>query len=143
MVMPNVQMINQKLINYGLKDALRIEIPFGIAYKEYSEEARRVVLRLTEGDERLHPDYPPSVVVTKLNDSSVDMVLRLYIRNAHDAIPMKFEYTEKIREALREADIEIPFPHRQLFIDEAKAFKRATWMRPASNGDGEQSSAFG
>lgn len=28
MVMPNVQMINQKLINYGLKDALRIEIPF-------------------------------------------------------------------------------------------------------------------
>ncbi|BBM69148.1 mechanosensitive ion channel family protein [Rhodothermus marinus] len=143
MVMPNVQMINQKLINYGLKDALRIEIPFGIAYKEYPEEARRVVLRLTEGDERLHPDYPPSVVVTKLNDSSVDMVLRLYIRNPHDAVPMKFEYTEKIREALREADIEIPFPHRQLFIDEAKAFERATWMRPASNGDGEQSSAFG
>jgi small conductance mechanosensitive channel len=27
-----------------------------------------------------------------------------------------------VREALREADIEIPFPHRQLFLDEAKAF---------------------
>ncbi len=97
---------------------------------------RRVVLRLTEGDERLHPDHPPSVVVTRLNDSSVDMVLRLYIRNAHDAVPMKFEYTEKIREALRAAGIEIPFPHRQLFIDEAKAFERATWMRP-SNGEAE------
>lgn len=135
MIMPNVQMINQKLVNYGLKEALRIEIPFGIAYKEFPEEARRVVLQLTEGDTRLHPDYPPSVVVTKLSDSSVDMALRLYIRNPHDAIPMRFEYTEKIREALRAAAIEIPFPHLQLFIDEAKAFEQASWMHSPSKGD--------
>ena len=122
MVMPNSLMINQKLVNHSLFGVLRIEIPFGIAYKEFPQEARDVVLAIVKGDERLHPDYTPDVVVTSLNDSSVDMKLRLHISDSKLAVPMKSEYTERIREALRDADIEIPFPHLQLFIDEAKAF---------------------
>lgn len=121
MVMPNNQMINQKLINYTKLGALRLEVPFGIAYKEYPEEARQIVLEITKGDDRLHPDYEPDVVVKGLNDSSVDMLLRIHIKDSAQAFPISRWYVEKIREALREADIEIPFPHLQLFIDEAKA----------------------
>lgn len=130
MVLPNVQMINQKLINHTMLGVVRIEVPFGIAYKEYPEQAREVVMTLTEGDARLHPDYPPSVVVAGLNASSVDMTLRLFLKDPQLEIPVRYEYTEKIREALREADIEIPFPHLQLFIDEAKAFEGAALMQP-------------
>ncbi len=130
MVMPNIHMINQKLINHTMLGIVRIEIPFGIAYKEYPQQAREVVLKLTEGDERLHEDYKPQVVVTGLNDSSVDLSLRLYLRNPKLEIPIRFEYIEKVREALREADIEIPFPHLQLFIDEAKAFNDTFLMQP-------------
>lgn len=130
MVLPNVQMINQKLINHTMLGVVRIEVPFGIAYKEYPEQAREVVMALTEGDERLHPDYPPTVVVAGLNASSVDMTLRLFLKDPQLEIPVRYEYTEKIREALREADIEIPFPHLQLFIDEAKAFEGAALMQP-------------
>ena len=123
MVMPNSQMINQKLINHTILGTVRVEVPFGIAYKEYPSEARDVVLRLTEGDQRLHPDFKPDVVVTELSDSSVNLSLRLYLLNPKLEMPVKWEYTEKIREALREADIEIPFPHVQLFIDEAKGLQ--------------------
>lgn len=130
MVMPNIQMINQKLINHTFLNTVRVEIPFGIAYKEYPQQAREVVLQLTEGDERLHPDYPPKVVVTGLNDSSVDMSLRLYLRNPKLEVPVRWEYVEKVREALRDADIEIPFPHLQLFLDEAKAFDESFLMQP-------------
>lgn len=138
MVMPNIQMINQKLINHTILGILRVEVPFGIAYKEYPHEARDVVLKLTEDDDRLHPDYPPQVVVTGLNDSSVDLSLRLFLADPAKAIPVRFEYIEKVREALREADIEIPFPHLQLFIDEAKAFDDSFLMQPRlrpSNGN--------
>lgn len=125
MVMPNTHMINQKLINHTILGIVRVEVPFGIAYKEYPQAAREVVLQLVDGDERLHPDYKPSVVVTKLNDSSVDMALRIYLTNPKLEIPVRLEYTEKVREALREADIEIPFPHLQLFVDEAKALEHS------------------
>lgn len=143
-VLPNLHMINQRLVNHTMLSTLRVEVPFGIAYKEYPQEAREVVLKLTEDDDRLHPDHPPRVVVTGLNDSSVDMALRLYIRNPKMEILVRLEYIEKVREALREADIEIPFPHLQLFVDEAKAFDDTFLMRPDWPGhtsDGDQPTA--
>lgn len=130
MVMPNSQMINQKMVNHTILGVVRVEIPFGIAYKEYPQQARDVVLKLTEGDERLHPDHKPQVVVTALGASSVDMMLRVFLKNPKLEVPVRFEYIEKVREALREADIEIPFPHLQLFIDEAKAFEPSFLLRP-------------
>ena len=123
MVLPNIMMISQKLINHTILGIVRVEIPFSIAYKEYPQQARDVVMKVTEGDGRLHPDYKSEVAVTELGDSSVNMVLRLFLMNPKLEVPIKFEYVEKIREALREADIEIPFPHLQLFVDEAKALE--------------------
>ncbi len=141
MVMPNTHMINQKLINHTILGIVRVEVPFGIAYKEYPQAARDVVLKLVEGDGRLHPDYKPSVVVTKLNDSSVDMALRVYLTNPKLEVPVKLEYVEKIREALREADIEIPFPHLQLFVDEAKALEDSFLLKEDWPGDVPRPSA--
>ncbi len=130
MVMPNTQMMNQPLLNHTMVGPLRIEVPFSIAYKEYPQQARQIVLEIAEGDPRLHPDYPPNVVVTALNDSSVDMVLRLFLKDPRLEVPLRFEYIEKVREALRQADIEIPFPHMQLFVDEVKAFDNTFLKQP-------------
>ncbi len=131
-VLPNAQMIQQKVINHTLLGVLRVVVPFGIAYKEYPQEAREVVLKTAEGDERLHPDYPAQVVVTAMNESSVDMELRLFLKDPKLEVPIRWEYLEKVREALREADIEVPFPHLQLFIDEAQAFRDAAFMQPGT-----------
>ena len=74
------------------------------------------------------------------------MSLRVYIKNPKLEVPVRFEYTEKVFNALGEAGIEIPFPHLQLFIDEAKAFQNSFLMEsrlPLSNGhpgDGERTS---
>jgi len=123
MVMPNVLMINQKLTNHALMGNLRIEVFFGIAYKESPEAARAAVLPLVRGDARVS-DVPASTVdVIGLGNSSVDMVLRFYTRQTDQEIPLKAEYTEKVFYALREAGIEIPFPHLQLFIDGAKGLR--------------------
>lgn len=123
LVLPNSQMITESLINHTKRGVLRIDIEFGIAYKEYPDEAREVLLPLVEDDDRIFSEPSPSVVVTSMSDSSVDMALRFYIRDPSQEVPIRWEYTEKVREALRTADIEIPFPHRQLFLDEAKAFE--------------------
>ncbi len=130
MVLPNLQMVNQKVINFTMMGVVRVDIKFGIAYKEYPEEARKVVLGLTRGDERLHPDFPPAVVVTGLNDSSVDMQLRVFLADAGRENEVRVDYIERIREALRAADIEIPYPHLQLFVDGAKALERSSLFRP-------------
>jgi len=137
-VLPNTQMIQQMVINHSILGVLRVEIPFGIAYKEYPQEAREVVLKTTAGDPRLHPDYPPKVIVSKMSDSSVDMRLWIFLKDPRLEVPIRFEYTERIREALREADIEVPFPHLQLFVDEAKAFEGTQLTAPRALPPGPQ-----
>lgn len=136
MVLPNTYMITQQLMNHTKRNVLRIDIPFGIAYKEFPDEARNVLLPLFEDDDRVLPEPSPSVVVTEMADSSVNMALRFYTRDPSQEVPLRWEYTEKVRETLREAGIEIPFPHRQLFLDEAKALRGSKLLAP-TNGDGE------
>jgi small conductance mechanosensitive channel len=136
LVLPNLQMITQRVVNHTKRNVLRVDVEFGIAYKEYPEEARQVLLPLTEDDDRILSQPSPSVVVTGMNDSSVDMALRFFLRDPSEEVPIRWEYTEKVREALREADIEIPFPHRQLFLDEAKAFEGTDLLSPVQNDNG-------
>lgn len=134
MVLPNTEMITQRVMNHTKRNVIRLDIPFGIAYKERPEEARKVLLPIVEGDDRILAEPSPTVVVTEMGDSSVDMSLRFYIRDPGQEVPMRWEYTEKVRETLREADIEIPFPHRQLFLDEARALEGSELLAP-TNGD--------
>ena len=136
-VFPSLQMVNQPVVNHSARGVLRVDVSFGIAYKEDIDEARETVMELLDGsDDRLAPDWDHEVVVTRLNDSSVDMELRLFARDAGDQVRIRLDYVERIRNALRDADIEIPFPHLQLFIDGADAL-RETPVRIARVEEGE------
>ncbi|PSQ74066.1 MAG: mechanosensitive ion channel family protein [Bacteroidetes bacterium SW_7_64_58] len=134
MVLPNTEMIKEKVMNHTKRNVLRLDIPFGIAYKERPDEAREALLPIVEDDDRILSDPSPTAVVTEMDDSSVNMLLRFYLRDPSQEVPMRWEYTEKVRETLRDADIEIPFPHRQLFLDEAEAFEGTDLLAP-TNGD--------
>jgi small conductance mechanosensitive channel len=139
MVLPNTQMITTQVVNHTKQNTLRVDIDFGIAYKEFPKEAREVVLATLKGDDRILTTPDPSVVVTAMADSSVNMSLRFYLRDPSKEVPIRWEYTEKVREALREADIEIPFPHQQLFIDGADGFRESTlFPKPTSNGSEDE-----
>ena len=140
MVLPNSFMISNRLVNHTKRNTIRVDVDFGIAYKEYPEEARQVVLELCEGDDRILNTPSPTVVVTEMAGSSVNMKLRFYLRDPSTEVPMRWEYTEKVREALRDADIEIPFPHMQLFLDEAKGLEHSVLFdRPDASKNGSSS----
>lgn len=117
LVMPNLQMVNNQLLNHAMVRPLRVDIPFSIAYKEHPHRARDVVLALTRADERLHPGHPSEVKVTHLGESSIDLVLWLFLHDPDHELAVQYDYKEGIREALREAHMEIPFPHVQLKTD--------------------------
>ena len=123
-VFPSLQMVTQAVVNHTAGEPLRVDVPFGIAYKERVEDAREVVMGLVDRDDlRLAPGADHKVVVTGLGASSVDMQLRLFIGDPGDAVAVRCDYVERIFGALKDADIEIPFPHLQLFIDEAKGLR--------------------
>ncbi len=142
-VIPNLQMVTQPLVNQSAVGRLRIDIPFSVAYKEDIDETRAVVLAVVGDDKRLASEPEPAVVVTKMNESSVDMELHLHLKDASKAVATRFEYTEAIRKALGKAGIEIPFPHLQLFVDGADGLKEFGAVLGTRNRETDQRSDGG
>jgi small conductance mechanosensitive channel len=58
------------------------------------------------------------------------MALRIFIDDPSKEVAVKWDYFERIRESLREADIEIPFPHMQVFLEEEKALADSFLTKP-------------
>lgn len=124
LVLPNKSLSQEKIINYTLTPKIRARVPVGIAYKEDTAAARRVMLDTIRGDDRILEDPAPVVVVIGLGDSSVNLELRFWTENAMQKFPLEWEYTEQCKRALDDADIEIPFPHLQLFLEKSAGLDR-------------------
>lgn len=123
-VIPNRNLANERIINYTLTEQLRVRVPVGIAYKEDIDAAREVLMSTIEGDDRVLEDPEPKVLVMELGDSSVDMELRFWVEDPAIMFPIRSEYLEKAKKALDRADIEIPFPHLQLFLEDSNGVAR-------------------
>jgi small conductance mechanosensitive channel len=57
----------------------------------------------------------PFVEVEKLNDSSVDFIVRPFCKG-ENYFDVLFSVPEQIKKALDENNIEIPFPHRKVIV---------------------------
>lgn len=117
-VIPNKQIIDTVLVNHSKHGELRVDVPVGIAYKEDIPAARAVMLEAMKNVSHLRTDPAPSVVVDGLGDSSVNLVVRVWIDEADQERAVGFQVVEEAKLALDRAGIEIPFPHLQLFWDE-------------------------
>lgn len=119
-VIPNSSIIGQMLVNHSMYGETRVNVPVGIAYKEQIGAAREVLLAAVRGLEGVMAEPAPSVVVAKLDNSSVNLQVRVWIDDASDERPVFHRVMEASKLALDKAGIEIPFPHLQLFVDDVR-----------------------
>ncbi|WP_298447073.1 mechanosensitive ion channel family protein [uncultured Marinobacter sp.] len=126
-MIPNDSVASSEIVNYSAEGATRLNIPVGIAYKESAKAARDIIMPVLLGHPEVlqSPGMEPRVVLKNLSDSSVDLEVKIWITPDNlDVQPgIMAEVLEQIKETLDEAGIEIPFPHLQLFVDEAKGLK--------------------
>lgn len=126
-MIPNDSVASSDIVNYSAEGVTRLNIPVGIAYKESAKAAIEVLMPVLLA----HPDVlqgvgmQPRVLLRSLGDSSVNLEVQVWITPDNlDVQPrIMADILEKMKEALDTAGIEIPFPHLQLFIDDAKGLK--------------------
>jgi len=119
-VIPNKKIIDEVLVNHSKHGETRIDVPVGIAYKEDIPEARRVLLEAVSSLEGVTDDPPPDVVAVELANSSVNLQVRVWIRDAGLEQPVYYRVMEASKLALDAAGIQIPFHHLQLFVDQVE-----------------------
>lgn len=131
-VIPNKRIIDEVLENYTKHGELRVDVPVGIAYKEDIETARKALLDSLDQVDTVLDSPEPDVIVSALGGSSVDLKLRVWIADANRQRATYYKVTEVAKEALDKADIEIPFPHLQLHVDEVNESILAGFKKTAA-----------
>jgi len=124
---PNAKVASAEIVNLSAGGPLRLHVPVGIAYKESARAAREALLPVLRGHPQVlqDPMHAPSILVEELGASSVNLVMLAWIGPETIAVEpvVSAGLVEGAKEALDGAGIQIPFPHLQLFIDEARGLE--------------------
>ncbi|MCK7542584.1 mechanosensitive ion channel [Marinobacter bryozoorum] len=116
-IIPNKTFVTQDLTNWTLTDPItRVIIRVSVAYGSDVDKVRDLLQAVAENNERVVDDPAPAVFCVGLGESSVDFEVRVFVRDLLDFMPLSHELHSAITRSLREAEVEIPYPQRDIHI---------------------------
>lgn len=110
-IMPNSQVWGSAIKNFSANATRRVDLLMGISYEDDIDQAMAVIETLAKEDGRIKQDPLPVLAVGELADSSVNLIVRLWVDSA-DYWGVKWDMTKKIKQTFDEKGISIPYPQR-------------------------------
>jgi small conductance mechanosensitive channel len=99
------------------EETRRVEWLVSISYGDDYDKAKAVLLRLCKDDSRILETPEPFVEISQLNNSSVDIKVRAWVKSA-DYWPVFFNMNEKLYKTLPEEGLHFPFPQVDVHLDQ-------------------------
>lgn len=117
-LVPNEEFITQQVVNWSHGNTLvRIEVEFGVHYKSNPHDIKRLAIEAATKPERVVDSPAPVCHLVEFGDSSLNFVLRYWIKDAEKGITnTKGDVMLALWDSFKENGIEIPYPHREVFI---------------------------
>ncbi len=111
----NSNVIGGNIINYSAKDTRRIDLTIGVSYEDDLQKVKEELWNILNSDERILKDPAPTVAVAELADSSVNFVVRPWVKSG-DYWPVYFDLLERIKTRFDEVGISIPYPQMDVHL---------------------------
>ncbi len=117
-LIPNEELINQRVSNWTFSDTeIRIKLPIGVAYDTDLPHAIETCIKAAQAEGRILASPEPACLVKGFGESSIDLELRIWIRDPHNGISnIKSAVFVRVWQAFKEEGIEIPFPQRVVHL---------------------------
>ncbi|MHC4955745.1 MAG: mechanosensitive ion channel family protein [Planctomycetota bacterium] len=120
LLVPNRDLISQPVVNYGYEDPkLRISVPVGVSYDSDPEQIRDILMKIAGEHKNVLRHPLPMVEFTEFGDSSLNFRLLVWIQRAEQKQRITSDLNFAIFAAFSEANVEIPFPQRDLHVRSA------------------------
>lgn len=119
-IVPNGSITSSSITNYSAMDTRRVDLVFGIGYDDDIKKAKETLERLVAEDERILKDPAPNVAVSELADSSVNFVVRPWVKTG-DYWGVYFDLTERVKLTFDELGISIPYPQQDVHMHQVAA----------------------
>jgi len=114
-IIPNANITGSNITNYSAKDTRRVDMVFGIGYNDDIKKAKDLLLELIADDDRILKDPEAVVAVSELADSSVNFVVRPWVKSA-DYWGVMFDFTEAVKLRFDKEGISIPYPQQDVHL---------------------------
>lgn len=110
-IVPNGQIWGSAIQNFSANPTRRVDLMMGIDYGDNIDTAMATINRVIGEESRALKDPESVVAVAELADSSVNIVVRVWVNSA-DYWGVRWDLTKKLKEQLEADGISIPFPQQ-------------------------------
>jgi potassium efflux system protein len=114
-IVPNSQLISDKVTNWTLSDQLRrIDLPVGVSYSSAPQEVIKVLEGVALAHPRILKSPPPQALFVGYGDSSINFELRAWT-DQFDIWPrIRSDLAVAMYDAVHAAGMSFPFPQREV-----------------------------
>lgn len=114
-IVPNSSITSSNIVNYSKNTTRRVDLVMSISYDDDIALAKKTIESVLENEPVVLKEPRWVIAVSELADSSVNLVVRPWV-NSTDYWPAYFSLTEKLKLALEEKGLTIPFPQRDIHV---------------------------
>jgi small conductance mechanosensitive channel len=115
LTVPNAKIMQDTITNYSVTPTRRIQLTVGVSYDADLLQVKHVLAALMAAEPCILKDPAPFVGVATLGESSVDVVVQVWVQRA-DVLQVQCGFLEKIKRAFDQHGIGIPYPQRTLHL---------------------------
>ncbi len=116
MSVPNSTVANATVSNLSTESTRRIDFDFNVAYDTDIDLTRKVLLATATMNDLIMKDPAPEVFVASHGESAVTVKLRIWVQSV-DYWTVYFDMWEDVKKAFDKFEIEIPYNHLNVTID--------------------------
>jgi small conductance mechanosensitive channel len=113
---PNGGLSSNIIVNYNEQKTRRVEWVIGVDYGTDYDKAKSVILGVLKADKRILTAPKPLIVLKTLNESSVDIQIRVWV-NLSDYWDVHYNINEQIYKTFAAQGIGIPFPQLTVHLN--------------------------
>ncbi|PPB82420.1 mechanosensitive ion channel-like protein [Albidovulum inexpectatum] len=117
-LIPNEDLITGQVVNWShSNEFVRIDLHFGTSYHDDPHVVRKLAVEAAHSVDRVLKSRPAVCHITGFGDSSVDYILRFWIRDPVEGLTnVKGNVYLALWDTFKENGISIPFPQREVKI---------------------------
>lgn len=114
-VLPNNTIWGGTITNITGNSTRRVDLVFGIGYTDDIGKTTELLMRIAKAHRKVLADPQPVVQVHELADSSVNLVVRPWVKT-EDYWDVYWDLTRQVKEEFDREGISIPFPQRDIHL---------------------------
>ena len=114
-IVPNSQLVSEKVTNWTLSDRLRrVDFPVGVNYGADPKKVIDLLVTVASADPRVMKKPPPNAFLLGYGESSINFELRVWIDESNSQTEIRSDLATAVYEAVTAAGMSFPYPQREI-----------------------------